>query len=410
MKRLLVALVAVLFLGFTATYVFEAERLRPRLRVSLERSLKRHVEINGVVDYKWLTGPGLEVNDVVIHEDPRLGLEPIAYVTSLEVTPDWWALIKGRIEFSTLSLIEPSVNLMRTDSGEVNIQPFLAGLFSVRDSGSDLPDIKVRGGRLNFKQGLRKSVFYLTSMDLDLRPTETNGFNISITTEAARSDRQPMGYGSFSGQGYLRFLADYEPELDLTLDLDRSALSDVLLLFQGHRVDLGGRISARTRIVGPLSKLKIDGRVDLEGFQRWNLPGFRPGALTLFYRGDANLADQSVKIETVADAKSALPMTIRFRAEKAFSKPRWGMVAAAEELPIGVIADAARVTGYRLPDDLEGLASAAGAIGISSSQPDPRGGFLLRFEDGVKRTGTLWPPVLDTRKRDEIRRDTLRKR
>lgn len=408
MKKILAGIALLIALGWAATLFFEAERLRTRVRQSLERALNRRVDVNGPIDYKWLTGPGFEVTDVVIHDDPRLGLEPIAYVSSLEATPIWSQLLRGRIAFSTLRLDEPSVNLMRTDSGEVNIQPFLAGLFSARDSGTELPEIKVRGGRLNFKQGLRKSVFYLTAMDLDLRPTESNGFNISLVTEAARTDRQPMGYGSFSGQGRLRLLTEREPELDFTLDLDRSALSDVLLLFEGRRVDLGGRISARTRIVGPLSKLEIDGRVDLEDFQRWNLPGFKPGALTLFYRGVANLQDQSIAMRTVSDSKSALPITIRLRADRAFSKPRWGMVAAAEEIPMAVIGDAARVTGYPIPEDLNGLSSAAGAIGVSSSQPDPRGGFLLRFEDGLKRTGTLWPPALDGRKREEIRRE-LRK-
>ncbi len=394
MKKVFGLLAVLAGLVWAGTHYFEAERLRDPIRASLEQALNRKVDVNGPIDYKWLTGPGFQVSGVVIHEDQRLGLEPIAYVTSLEATPVWLDLVRGKIRFSTLQLVQPSLNLMRTDEGELNIQPFLEGLFSARDSGSTLPEIRVRGGRVNFKQGTRKSIFYLTSTDLNLWPTKSNGFNIKISTAAARSDRQPTGYGSFSGQGRLQFLPDGEPQLDLTLDLDRSALSDVIILAEGRRVDLGGRISSRTRIAGPLSNLEIDGRVDLEGFQRWNLPGFNPGALTFFYRGIANLEDQSIDLRTIQDDRTSLPLTIRFRSSRYFSKPRWGILAAAEEMPLAILMDAARVTGYPFPDDLAGLDSAAGAIGISSKYPDPRGGFLLRFENGTKLTGTMWPPAL----------------
>jgi hypothetical protein len=380
MKRLLPALVLAALMVWGATRIFEAERLRPRVQDSLERALHRKVEVNGKLEYKWLTGPGFEVSDVVIHEDPRLGLEPLAYVGSLEATPRWWPLLRGRIEFSTLRLNAPSVNLMRTESGDMNFRPFLEGLFGARDFREELPAIEVRRGRVNFKQEHVKSVLYLTGADLDLRPVETGGFNISLGTEIARTDRSPAGYGSFSGQGFIRLLAEREPEMDLTIDLDRSALGDFLLLFHPRRLDVGGRISARARIAGPLSALKVDGRVDLEDFQRWSIPGFRPGAITVFYRGELDLAGQQLKIDSVRDSRNALPVNLRVRARDFFSKARWGAVAAAEDLPLAVVADFARATGFRALEAERVAGAASGALGISSRDAALRGGFVFAGE------------------------------
>jgi len=51
-----------------------------RLRSSLERALGRRVEFRGRVRFSLFSGPGFSVDDVVIHEDPSIGLEPIAYM------------------------------------------------------------------------------------------------------------------------------------------------------------------------------------------------------------------------------------------------------------------------------------------------------------------------------------------
>ncbi len=381
MKRTLIALTALALLVWGATRFFKAERLREQVKSSLEASLHRRVEINGPLDYKWLTGPGFEVIDVVIHDDPRLGLEPLAYVNSVEATPRWFALLTGKMAFSTIRLVEPSVNLLRAESGELNIQPFLTELFGARETGNDLPEIKVRGGRINFKQGHRKHVLYFTNTDLELWPTETSGFNIRILTDAARTDRQPLGYGSFSAHGRLRFLPQSEPELDMTLDLDRNSLADVLVLFEGRRPDISGRISARTKLIGPLSKLKLDGRLDLEGFQRWNIPGLKPGAMTLYYTGEADLTRQTIRLGSVVSDKAGLPMRLRFRATQAFSNPRWALVVTAAELPAAVFTDVSKVTGFALPEGFPAAGAAAGGLGISSSVPHLRGGFLLTGPD-----------------------------
>jgi len=67
-----------------------------RLRSSLERALGRRVEFRGRVRFSLFSGPGFSVDDVVIHEDPSIGLEPIAYMDTMTVRPSLWSLAGGR--------------------------------------------------------------------------------------------------------------------------------------------------------------------------------------------------------------------------------------------------------------------------------------------------------------------------
>ena len=72
------------------------------------------------------------------------------------------ALLEGRLEFASLRLEEPSINLVKTAAGVWNFQPLLSQAAAVRP-----PAIAIRGGRLNFKLGGVKSVFYFSDADLD---------------------------------------------------------------------------------------------------------------------------------------------------------------------------------------------------------------------------------------------------
>lgn len=110
--------VLLLLLVLVAAPFWKADRFSPALAASLERALQRKVEV-GSVRLHLLTGPGFTLSDVVIHEDPSISAEPLAYVTSLVVRLRIGALLRGAIEFSALRLEEPSVNLMQIGRAHV---------------------------------------------------------------------------------------------------------------------------------------------------------------------------------------------------------------------------------------------------------------------------------------------------
>src|SRR5438270_2809732 len=70
--------------------------------------------------------PGLTLNNFVIEEDPAFGYEPILHADSVQVSLRISSLWRRHVEFSKISLTEPtSVNLVHLSDGRWNIEGLL---------------------------------------------------------------------------------------------------------------------------------------------------------------------------------------------------------------------------------------------------------------------------------------------
>jgi len=163
------ALVLLLIAGVAAPFI-RVDQYREQIRIGLERGLHRKVEIYGDAHLNLFRGPGFSVEKVVIYDDPGAGIEPLANVAELQTTLSLSSLVTGRLDFRTVRLVEPSLNLVKPDNGSWNALAVLAGAGEAR-SGGALPEIQVSTGRINFKFGETKSAFYLTDTDLTITPT-----------------------------------------------------------------------------------------------------------------------------------------------------------------------------------------------------------------------------------------------
>jgi AsmA protein len=152
---------AVLLAGILAPFV-NAARFKSQIRAALERSLGRKVEILGDVHFTLFSGPGFTLGNVLIADDSRFGLEPMAHVMELSAVVEASSLWTGRLGFSRLRLDEPSLNVVRDAAGRWNIQPLVQRAMAAPAParGAPFPDISVRGGRINFKIADTKSVFF----------------------------------------------------------------------------------------------------------------------------------------------------------------------------------------------------------------------------------------------------------
>src|SRR5258707_198184 len=101
-------LLLVAIAGVAAPFL-NANPFRSRIQAALENALHRRVTI-GAVHFNLFTGPGFTVDDVLIEEDPRAGIEPFAYVASLDARIRLRTLWTGHLTFSNLRLDTPSVN------------------------------------------------------------------------------------------------------------------------------------------------------------------------------------------------------------------------------------------------------------------------------------------------------------
>jgi uncharacterized protein involved in outer membrane biogenesis len=355
LRRILLGAAALILLAGIAAPFVQVNRLKGRIRGELEQALHRRVEI-GEVHFTLFTGPGFSVADVLIHEDPARGIEPLANVTFLEAKVSILGLLLGRFEFSTLTLVEPTVNLAKADTG----WNFLSLLNDTGGSGpqqerTDLPSIQVRNGRLNFKFGDWKSPFYLGSADVDLsaRAGRSGSFDIWFRGEPGRTDRPAQGYGSLTGSGEWNAARGRESELNLDLELKPSPLEEVTQLTHGRDIGLHGQIASQLNIHGPLNDLQINGQLRIEDVHRWDLVQARTGQLKVAYRGVLDWRAQKLELEASQKENPELPFVLHATASNLLVRPVWGLSMTVDQLPAASVGAVARHLGLPLPRGLD---------------------------------------------------------
>ena len=347
-----------LVVGLGAPYV-NATPYAERLRGSLSRALGREVEFRQPVRFSLFLGPGFSADEVVIHEDPAFGVEPLAYMDAITVRPSLWSLLGGRFVIASIRLEGAHINLTKAASGGWNFLTFVN-----RSVMSAAPAIHVRDSRINFKFGDTKSVFYLMETDLDISPPGPGGSTWSVVCSGkpARTDRPAQGLGSFTLKG--RWFLGPE-RVDMDLQLDRSGLGEITALFQGQAGSVHGTVSARLHLGGPIQNIGIAGRMRIEDVHRWDLMPAQGQGWPLDVHGHLNLVGQSLDLESNSAGNAPLPLTIRFRATDYLSHPRWAVNANWNRFPVAPILELARHMGAQLPPGLQLAGVMDGAIGYA---------------------------------------------
>jgi hypothetical protein len=366
-RRWILALVLLIGAAAAAVPYLGAQGFAASIQRELERVLGRKVELHGEAHFQLLPWPGFSVADVVIHEDPSFGVEQFAYVPSLEVGVGLDSLWRRRMEFASLRLVAPSINLMKAGDGRWNVQSLVE-----RARGSDalrgLPVIEVSEGRLNFKSGDLKSAYHLAEADVVLEAVETERISLRFAGIPARTDRGTHGFGRVSGRGSVRLADASGPgRLDLSVALERTAAAEILTLLQGRGIGLGGFVRSQARLSGPLTKIEISGRLELDDFERWSwlLPG--DAGWGLDYRGAFEPEHQTLEIETRAPEKTAapLPLSVRLRATRLLTDTRWAALVTARAVPLSSLRSLAEETGSDLPVGLPLEGVLTGALSYS---------------------------------------------
>ncbi len=366
-RIVLPALLVVAAAGVLAPYL-SAAPYRERIRAALQRALHRDVQV-GAVHYNLFRGPGFEVQGVLIGDDPSAGVEPFAYVASLQATVRLASLWSGHLSFSTLRLTDANVNLVKTSAGPWNIQSFLSGSSAVAGPSAALdgvPDIQIRSGRLNFKFADTKSIFYFSDADVDVYPADSGSIDVRFSGSPARTDRGAQGFGHLTARGLLRPALNGERRLNLGVQLEPSDLSEIITLFAGYDPGLHGLVSANAHFQGPLSAIAISGNLNVGGLHRWDLMPAQGDGWPLAFEGKLDLPGQNIDLETTAAPGQTAPVTLRFAAANFLLSPRWSVTAALRDLPASGVADAARHFGLPLPTGIGIQGTVAGTVDYST--------------------------------------------
>ena len=286
MKRVIWGLVIVIALAMAAPYL-PAGLLRTRVAAALERSLDRPVEIGGIhftfFPVGLVPGPGFVFENVSIKEDPRAGFEPFAHSTELGASIRLWSLLRGKLELSGISLGDATINLVKTNAGMWNFQYLLE---KAAQRQSAWPAIRMRGGRVNFKFGDVKSIFFFNDADLDIGGLGGVNFGGAL----ARTDQTIQDRGRL----FLRGRAS-----DAALDFE--------VEFEGQSIAANGRLA------GALSALQFTGDVEASQGEYRGTLHLRGLDIGGELRGEAELLKARIQLEGLADPLEIESATVSLR-------------------------------------------------------------------------------------------------
>ncbi len=369
----------VLVVAAAAAPFLSAERFAPRIRAALATSLGREVEFREP-RFSLFRGPGFSVKDVVIHEDPSFGSEPVAYVRTLNARIDLGSLLSGRLAFSNLRMVEPSVNLCRNQAGQWNSQLLFRG---VRQGGvgAPWPTIQVRGGRVNWKFGEWKSVYYFSDADMDLyvNPASDGSIVLRFTGVPARTDRASQSFGAMRGR--LRWLpVPGDGRLEAEVELERSSLGELVMLAHGEDVGVHGAVSGNMRLSGPSDAVEIAGQLNIESLYRWDLAPAKTAGVPLSFRGVFDATGQRLELDVNRLDNPNLGMELRLRVADILTAPRWAASLTASDMPLRPVVETIEHLGSPVSKELVTDGKMTGAVVYS-----PESGFRGQLKlDAVK--------------------------
>ena len=369
MKRTLwIAFALLVLIGAGVPYL-DADFFKPRIERALERGLGRRVEVEKAY-FSLFPLPGFTLDNVVIHEDPRAGIEPFARVGKVEARVRLLGLFSRQLQFSTLRLTEgrqgTGINLVKTAAGPWNFQ-FLLG--SAPAIAGAMPAIKMRSGRVNFKFGDTKSVFYFNDTDLDVAPSDDGSVDLRFWGAPSRTDQAAQNFGHFFIRG-----AWSAQRIDMHVELERSALDEVARLFDQHGFGLHGTLAFDAQLSGRPSNLAIDGQLQIDDIHRWDLLPKRGGGWRVGYKGTLDLHADRLELTSIADTANP-PLALQFRLWDFLSRPQWDAAADVKQVPLATLLEIARHMGAAISDKLTAEGSVSGSVHYG--QPD---GFAGRVE------------------------------
>jgi AsmA family len=356
---------AVVAVGLAAPRI-SADRFGPRIQAGLEAALNRPVHL-GAVHLNLFTGPGFTVDDVLIDDDPAAGIEPFAHVEHMQARIRWSSLFTGNLEFSSLRLDTPSVNVVKMPSGPWNIQPLLDRP-TQQPGGAhrrSVPDIQIRSGRIDFKFGDTKSVFYISDSDVDVYANENGQVVIRFSGAPARTDQASQSFGELTARGLVQSGSNGENQLSMGVHLGRTAISELARLFHGSDLGVHGYVFADAKLAGPVSKLDITGNLNISDVHRWDLMPAPGEGWSLNYRGLLNLTGHHLELASLTSAPPD-PVSVDFQLDDYLAAPKWKGNLHFRDLPAASLVETARHFGAPFPPGVQVEGQVEGGIGYSS--------------------------------------------
>ncbi len=254
---MLAAVVTLLLLVLIPPFL-NINRFRRRIAVSISGSLGRPVHFDNV-GFRILPTPGFTIENFVVGEDPSFGDEPFLRADTVTATLHISSLWRGHLEFATISLDEPHVNLVRNAAGQWNIESVLLQASQIRTAPTGqrsagglprFPYIEATQARVNIKLGEEKMPFSLTDAKLSLWLSQPETWHVRVEARPLRTDMNANDTGLVQVEGTFQRAATLSAiPLNLSASWSAAQLGDVSHMLLGQNA--GWRGSSMPRPPSP---------------------------------------------------------------------------------------------------------------------------------------------------------------
>jgi len=315
-KILLVLALLLLVAAVAAPFVIPQEVYKDRVLAFISESSGRKVDVKGNMGLSILPNPAIVVEDITIANPAGFSKDPMAHIGKLRLELAMAALLKGKLEVTSIDLVKPDVKLEKNKGGAANWD-FAAPVKTQDEQEKQATEAKAEGqeplpvviesvsiseGSLTYREGDQKP---LSLSDLSFKtnvPTQDFALNMK-------------GSAKWNGEAVdFKIVTDSDKQLSLQLKSSRIALE--------HQGKLAGEdmatISSRGNI--SLSIPSVNSLMEWVGKPRTSLADGKDavelkgdaviGAGSIGFKGTFKLAGVNGDGDLHMDTASAIPFIL----------------------------------------------------------------------------------------------------
>jgi hypothetical protein len=344
-------------------------RYKSRVIDSMSKALGRPVTCDSI-ELRLLPQPGFYLANVAIGDDPAYSLEPILHADEVNAYLGIGSLWRGRMEIARLNLNYPSLNLVERDDGRWNLESLLwkaartqAAPTSARLSISRprFPYIQATNGRINFKNGLKKSVFSFTEADFALWSPAENQWRMRLVARPVRTDMPVTDTGTVKAEATMQraeLLRD--APMKATVSWERVQLGNLTRLIEGEDRGWRGALDMSAQLAGTPAALHFTTAAKLRDFRRYDISSGNDTALNASCEGELNVSTSLLQHTECRLPLDGGLLSVQGTMQGLHS-PRYDLAISAENVGADAVLNLARRAKHNLPEDL----TATGAISAS---------------------------------------------
>ncbi len=389
-------MIIVLLAAFVPPWI-NVSRYRLRVVQAISRALGRNVTASEI-SLRLLPRPGLVLSNFVVADDPQYSAEPMLRADDVAAYIRLSSLWRGRLEIGTLSLDNPSLNLVRRADGHWNLEELIQRTSQVSSAPTTarrpearprFPYIEASGGRINFKFGQVKKAFSFTDADFAFwRESETD-WGVRLLAKPMRTDLALSDTGLLRVEGRFQ-RADLVRNTPMVLraDFSKGQLGQLTKLIYGRDRGWRGGTSVAARLTGTPASLSVVLDANIDDFRRYDIALGESLHLRAHCTGTYSTLGDS--LGDVVCESPIKPGTLRISG----NATDWGwnsyqIAITAQQVPMDRVVAFARHVKKDLPVDLNagGTADAAFEVRKAPNRPERWSGggrtSLLALRSGV---------------------------